>query len=236
MKKVLNSHFLSLLLASVFVLAPATTFAHAQQAPSAGGETRAQKDAKLETQAEDSEHQMDAFRHAKPVIAIAHKTGLPVETTARLFEDLNSGILIALILFFLLRIMPKAFRKRTETLQQQLVEARTATAHANERLAVVEERLSKLGIEIDNIREQSERDSVNDEKRIQESLEEERKRIIASAEQEISAAQTAAQRGLKKFAAELAVERAKQQLHFGEEGDRALIQSFGEGLKKGDRN
>jgi F-type H+-transporting ATPase subunit b len=235
LKKIVNLRVSVLLLASVFVLAPAVNFAHAQEAPAATDASQGQKDAQLQTQAEESEHQMDAFRHAKPVVALAKKTGMPVETMAKIFEDLNSGILIAVILFFVFKFVPKTFRKRSETLQQQLVEARTATAHANERLAVVEERLSKLGVEIDSIREQSERDTANDEKRIQESLEEERKRIVASAEQDIAAAQMTAQRGLKKFAAELALERAKQQIHLGVEGDRALIHSFGESLK-GDRN
>jgi F-type H+-transporting ATPase subunit b len=235
LKKLLNLKISVLLLASVFVLAPAVTFAHAQEAPASTDASAAHKDSSSQP-AEESEHEMDKFRHAKPVVALANKTGMPVETMAKIFEDLNSGILIAVILFFVLKIVPKSFRKRSETLQQQLVEARTATAHANERLAVVEERLSKLGVEIDSIREQSERDTANDEKRIQESLEEERKRIVASAEQDIAAAQSAAQRGLKKFAAELALERAKQQIHLGAEGDRALIHSFGEGLKKGDRN
>lgn len=179
--------------------------------------------------------QMEAFRHSAAVQSLARHIGLSTETTARIIEDLNSGILIAAILWFLFRFVPKAFRKRNETLQKQLLDARLAAAEANERLAVVEERLSKLGIEIDAIREQTERDMVNDEKRIQESLEAERQRIIASAEQEIDAAGAAAQRDLKKFAAQLAVNRARQEIRLSPEDDRALIRSFGESLK-GERN
>ena len=41
-------------------------------------------------------------------------------------------------------MVPKMYRKRSETLQKQLFEARSATAEANEGSAVVEERLSKL--------------------------------------------------------------------------------------------
>jgi len=179
--------------------------------------------------------QMEAFRHSAAVQSLARHIGLSTETTARIIEDLNSGILIAAILWFLFRFVPKAFRKRNETLQKQLLDARLAAAEANERLAVVEERLSKLGIEIDAIREQTEHDMVNDEKRIQESLETERQRIIASAEQEIDAAGAAAQRDLKKFAAQLAVNRARQEIRLSPEDDRALIRSFGENLK-GERN
>jgi F-type H+-transporting ATPase subunit b len=179
--------------------------------------------------------QMEAFRHSAAVQSVGRFLHLSTETTARIIEDLNSSILIGAVLWFLFRFVPKAFRKRNETLQKQLVDARLAAAEANKRLAVVEERLSKLGIEIDAIRAQTERDMVNDEKRIQESIEAERLRIVASAEQEIDAAGAAAQRELKKFAAQLAVNRARQEIHLSLEDDRALIRAFGENLK-GERN
>lgn len=204
---------------------------------------RAQQPAAQPAAAPQGEHmdepethaQMEAFRHSAAVQSLARILHLSTESTARIIEDLNSGILIGAILWFLFRFVPKAFRKRNETLQKQLLDARLAAAEANERLAVVEERLSKLGIEIDAIREQTERDMVNDEKRIQESLETERQRIIASAEQEIDAAGAAAQRDLKKFAAQLAVNRARQEIRLSPEDDRALIRSFGENLK-GEQN
>jgi F-type H+-transporting ATPase subunit b len=112
------------------------------------------------------------------------------------------------------------------------MEARIATSQANERLSAVEERLSKLGIEIDAIREQSERESVQDEKRIQESLEIERQRIVASAGQEIDAAGAAARRELKKFAAELAVDQARRGIHLSVDQDRAMIHDFAKDLKR----
>ena len=204
---------------------------------------RAQQPAAQPAAAPQGEHmdepethaQMEAFRHSAAVQSMARLLHLSTESTARIIEDMNSGILIAAILWFLFRFVPKVFRKRNETLQKQLLDARLAAAEANERLAVVEERLSKLGIEIDAIREQTERDMVNDEKRIQESIEAERQRIIASAEQEIDAAGAAAQRDLKKFAAQLAVNRARQEIRLSPEDDRALIRSFGENLK-GERN
>jgi F-type H+-transporting ATPase subunit b len=80
-----------------------------------------------------------------------------------------------------------------------------------------------------------ERESASDEKRIQESLEEESKRIVAAAEQEIAAAGATAKRELKKFAAELAVDRAMGRIHLSEEDDHALIHRFAESVK-GERN
>ena len=183
----------------------------------------------------ETEAQLQAFRHSPAVQSLARHIHLSTETTARIIEDLNSALLIGAILWFLFRLIPKLLRKRNETLQKQLLEARLQTAEASERLAIVEERLSKLGVEIEAIREQTERDSANDEKRIQESLEAERQRIVAVAEQEIDAAGAAAQRDLRKFAAQLAVDRARREIRISLEDDRELIRAFGDDLK-GERN
>jgi len=186
-------------------------------------------------EAPETNHEIERFRHAAPVQKIARMTNMSTETTAKIFEDLNSAILIGLILWLVLRVVPKALRKRSETLQKQLLDARLQTAQANERLSAVEERLSKLGIEIEAIREQTERESITDEKRIHEAMESERQRIVASAEQEIEAAGAAARRDLKKFAAELSVDRALDKIRLSAEDDRALIHNFAESLK-GERN
>jgi F-type H+-transporting ATPase subunit b len=179
--------------------------------------------------------EIETFRHSPSVQAIAKRANMSTEEAAKIFEDINSAILIGLVLWFVFKVVPKLLRKRSDALQKQLMEARVATAQANERLAAIEERLSKLGIEIEAIRQQTERDSAEDEKRIEASLEAERRRIIASAEQEIELAGAAAQRELKKYAADLSVDRALHKIRLSAEEDRMLIHSFGEDLK-GERN
>lgn len=185
--------------------------------------------------APETNQQLEAFRHSPAVQNLARRLHMSTEVAAKGLEDLNSAILIGAILWFLFRMVPKMYRKRSETLQKQLFEARSATAEANERLAVVEERLSKLGIEIDAIREQTERDSLNDEKRILDSLEAEKKRLVSSVEQEIESASATARRDLKKYAATLAVDRAMSEIRLSADDDRALIRSFGNDLR-GERN
>ena len=76
-----------------------------------------------------------------------------------------------------------------------------------------------------------EQEAVEDEKRIHASLESERERIVASAEQEVAAAQSAAQRELKKFAADLAIDNAMRKIQLSNDTDRALIREFGKSLK-----
>jgi F-type H+-transporting ATPase subunit b len=175
--------------------------------------------------------EVEQYRHSSVVQAIARFTGLKTETTAQILEDFNSGVLLLALAYVLWKYLPKMFRNRTEALQKELVAARLATEDANRRLASVEARLLRLDSEIGSIRQQVEHESVDDEKRIHAALETERERIIASAEQEISAAQAAAQRDLKKFAADLAIDNAMRKIQLSDDTDRALVREFGKSLK-----
>ena len=84
----------------------------------------------------------------------------------------------------------------------------------------------------DAVRGQVELEAAEDEKRIHAALETERERIVASAETEIAAAQAAAQRDLKRFAADLAIDNAMRKVQLSDDTDRALIREFGKSLNK----
>jgi len=217
MKRLLYAIFVFLLTTG---LPTAVPYSHAQ---GAGNTAKAHKTDKTE-----NDNQLEQFRHSPAVQSLAKHLGLSTELTAKIFEDINSAILIGAVLWGVFLFIPKMYRKRSETLAKDILNARTATADARERLAVVEERLSKLSIEIDAIRQQTERDAVNDEKRIRESLEAEKQRLLASVDQEIEAAGSAVRRDLKKYAASLAIDRATAELHISESDDRELIRAFGQ--------
>jgi F-type H+-transporting ATPase subunit b len=176
--------------------------------------------------APESSSEDDQYRHSSSVQFIARVMHTNTETAAKIFEDLNSAIIWIAIFWFLLKFLPKAFRQRSEVIQKELLEARSATEEARKRLSAVEARLAKLDSEIETLRKQAEQDSAEDEKRMKASLEEERRRIIESAEQQIEAFGRAAQRDLKRLAADLAVERALQRIHLGADADRILVQNF----------
>ena len=180
----------------------------------------------------ENDPELEQYRHSSTVQAIARITHLETETVAQIFEDLNSAIVIVAIGVFLWKMLPKMFRSRSEMLQKELVQARLATEEANRRLAEVEARLLRLDSVIDGIRQQVEQESVQDEKRIHAALEAERERIIASAEQEIGATQAAAQRELKNFAANLAIDNAMRRIQLSNDTDRALVREFGKSLNK----
>lgn len=184
--------------------------------------------------------EFDVYRHTALVRKLAHAFHLDVETMARTFEWINTGIILLVIILPIAKFLPRAIRTRKQTLKHKLETARQTTADANTRLSAVEAQLAHLDEEIGKIRAQVEEESKHDEAHIKASLTEETERIFAAAEQEIAAASAAAQRQLRNFAANLAIEGAARQLSLTPEADRALIDEFvseaTSGLAKGARN
>ncbi len=168
----------------------------------------------------------DEFLHSDAVRKLGGMVGLNAEQAATTFTVLNFAVLAALIGWFLAKTLPKTFRDRSTAIQKNLVDARTATEEANARLNSVEARLSKLDDQIAALRAQADKDSAHDEQRIRASVEEDKQKIIAAAEQEIATATTLAQRQLQQYAAELAVDQAARKLIVTAETDRLLVQSF----------
>jgi F-type H+-transporting ATPase subunit b len=168
----------------------------------------------------------DIYRHSASVKKMGGWFHMDKEQAAETFEYFNFALLAGAVLYGLAKVLPKTFRANRKAIQHKLEDARTATQDANERLAAIEKKLGGLWEEIAAISKQAEKDSADDEARIKASIEEERKRIVAAAGKDIAAASSAAQRDLKRFAADLAVERATQKLALTENDDRALMQEF----------
>lgn len=184
-----------------------------------------------------TEHdEMDAYRHAPIVQSLAKMLHLDVEATARLFEIFNFVIIVLAIGIPLIKIFPKLLRKRSQTLKHNLESARKMTEEAHARMSAVEEKLARLGDEIAEIRAHVEEEGKHDEVRIKAAIEEESSRIVAAAEQEITAAAAHAQRGLRHFAADLAIEQAARQFVLTPDADRALIGEFMKETAKGGKN
>ena len=196
----------------------------------------AAKSAQPAADATEKETGEDVYRHSASVKLLGRWLHLDKEAAARLFEYLNFAILAGAVLFGLMKYLPKTFRAQREDIQNRLVEARTATAQANERLAAIEQRLSRLDEEIAAISKQAEKESSEDEARIKASIETERQRIMEAVGRDIAAASSAAQRDLKRFVAGLAVDRAAQRIALTEDDDRALVQEFSKSLGMQVRN
>ena len=179
--------------------------------------------------------------HAPIVQSLARMLHLNLDATIFLLLGINFAIIFFAVAIPLARVMPKIIRKRSQTLSLDLETARAATADAQSRLSAVEAKLAGLGEEMQKFRNQVEQDSIEDEKRIKAALSDESARIIASAEQEIGVAAAQIRRGLRDFAADLAIDQASRQLNLTPETDRALIAEFVAGVSadasgKGGRN
>jgi F-type H+-transporting ATPase subunit b len=166
------------------------------------------------------------YRHSAMVQTIARMIHLDVDTTSRLFECINFGIVVLAIGFFLFRWLPKTLRSRSEKVSTDIESARKVTEDAYSRLSAIEAKLSGLDGEIARIRAQVEVESREDEARIKSTIKEESARIVAAAAQEIGSAAVQARHSLRHFAADLAIEQAAKQLAITAETDRALIAEF----------
>jgi F-type H+-transporting ATPase subunit b len=171
-----------------------------------------------------------AYRESPMVQKMGKMIGLNASQSAIAFEVTNFALLAFFVVFGLAKLLPKVLRDRTSAIQKSLVDARTATEEARVRLSSVEERLSKLDGEIAAMRTHAEQASIAEEQRIKASVEDEKKKILAAAEQEITAATMHAQKQLQQHAAELAIEQAARKLVVSAETDRLLVQGFAQRL------
>lgn len=221
----------------VIAVRPALAQAAATSANKTSGResTPAAQSPEKNQQEEDSN---EAYKHSAVVTMLGSKLGLTTDQAATAFEVTNFAILAILIVWFLARALPKTFRNRTGVIQKRLVEARAATEEAGARLNSVEGRLAQLDSQIANLRSQAEKDLAKEEIRVKTVLEDERKKIMAGAEQEIAAATAGARRDIQQYAAELAVDQAAKKLVVSAETDRLLVQEFAGRLtgKRGGEN
>ncbi|MGB9408276.1 MAG: ATP synthase F0 subunit B [Terracidiphilus sp.] len=168
----------------------------------------------------------DAYLHSPAVKSIARMLHLSLQTADNLFMGINFAIIVFGIGIPLFRWLPRFLRNRSETVRADIESARKATEDAGARLSAIEAKLSGLDGEIAQIRAQVEAESLEDEARIKSTITEESARIVAAAEQEVDASAAQARRGLRHFAADLAIGQAARQLVFTPETDQALIAEF----------
>ena len=214
-------------LAATLAFAPFRALAQSSTAAMSSAPAASQKFSPSAPAAPQSEEEQEkALLHASGVQAVARILHLSVDTTADIMLVINFIVIFLAIAIPLARVMPRVVRKRSIRLSDSLKTARDATAEAQSRLTAVEARLAGLDDEMKKFRAQVEQDSLEDEKRIKAAIGEESARIVAAAEQEIGVAAAQARRGLRNFAAELAIGHAEKQLQLTPESDRALIAEF----------
>jgi F-type H+-transporting ATPase subunit b len=196
----------------------------AQQASSTGT---------AETSADAEVDETREYKQSKMVASIGGMLGMKPSVAAVVFEWLNFAVLALLLVWAVMKSVPKMFRDRSSAIQKELTDARSATEEASVRLNSVEERLAKLDGQIAEMKANAEKDAAVEEQRLKASAEDEKNKILATAEQEIASLTQAAQRQLQQFAAGLAIEQAAKRLVISAETDRLLVQNFAQRLGAG---
>lgn len=200
----------------------------AAQAPSAQQAAEQQASGRQNAQPDER----TAFRHSKAVSSVGRRFHLGPEPAARLFEFINFALLIGGVLYLFLRFFPRYLRTHRDHIRKQLLDARTANEQANAELKAVERRMLGLDEEIRLLREQAAREAAAEEEHIRTVIEAERVRILTSADREIAAAAAEARRELRRFAGELAIERARGMLSLSDSEDQALTAEIASRLRR----
>ena len=178
----------------------------------------------------EDEDETAQFKQSASVRMLSKLTGGNLQHAYWLAVLLNFGVIAAVILWASKKFLPGAFRARTAAIQKAMEEARRASEDANRRLGEIESRLSRLDEEIAAMKAAGEADLAAEEARIKAAAEQDARKIVESAEQEIAAAAKAARRDLTSYAADLAISLAKKQIHVDANTDSSLVRSFADRL------
>ena len=184
----------------------------------------------------EEKDEMEEFKHSASVRLVSRITGLNLQQSYWLCFILNFAVIAALFVWAGRKYLPGMFRDRTAAIQRAMQEAQKASEEARRKLAEIETRLQKLDVEIGMMRDQAEKEGAVEEARIQATAEEDARKIVASAEQEIAAAAKAARRQLTAHAAELAVGIAAKQIRVDAATDQALVRNFAGQLANSDES
>ncbi len=186
-----------------------------------------------ETKQAAGEGENEQFKNTPSVKFIARILHVSPETAFLVSMLINFGVIAIAILWVSKKKLPGMFRNRTGSIQKAMEEARKASEEARQRLAAIESRLSKLDAEIGEMRASAENEALAEEERIKAATEEDTRKIVDSAAQEIAAAAKSARRELTAYAADLAVTLARKQIQVDPGTDRSLVRNFADQLGNG---
>jgi F-type H+-transporting ATPase subunit b len=181
-------------------------------------------------EAAGEEDETSQFKQSSAVRMLSKLTGGNLQHAYWLAVLINFGVIAVVILWAGKKFLPGAFRARTAAIQKAMEEARRASEDANRRLGDIESRLSRLDEEIAAMKAAGEADLAAEEARIKAAAEEDARKIVESAEQEIAAAAKSARRDLTNYAADLAISLAKKQIHVDANTDSSLVRTFADRL------
>ncbi len=193
------------------------------QPTSIGGEL-AKEEREAAGEAEAEEHA--DLKHSPMVHKLAKITGGDVHRAHLLALGLNFALIVFLVFWYGRKFVPGLLRRRSDSIQRALEEARAASHDANRRLTDIENRLRQLDVEIGRMQAAAEKEADAEDGRIKAAAEEDIRKVIDAAEQEIAAAAKQARRELTSHTANLAIALARKQIDIDSSTDRELVRNF----------
>ena len=172
------------------------------------------------------------FKHSATVRWLARVTGLTPFAAYWVCVVINFAIVFVLIVLLMKSKLPAVFRARSESIREGIAEARKASEEAQRRLGEIESRLAKLDSEIAAMAANAEAEAQKEGARILAAAEEDKRKIVEAAEQEILAAARLARTELRAYVAELAVALAEKRIHVSASRDQELVRTFVDQLRK----
>ena len=171
--------------------------------------------------------------------AEGHEGGKEKADPLLLWKWINFGILAAGIGYMLAKNLPGFFQSRTGEIQKGISEAAKMKADADAKAAGMEERLARIGAEVESLRAKAKQEMSAEGDRIRKETETLVAKMQAAAESEIESMTKAARQELKSYSAQLAIDMAEQIIRARVSGgsEQTLVDNFIRGLEgKGTNN
>ncbi|OFV97339.1 MAG: hypothetical protein A3F68_07290 [Acidobacteria bacterium RIFCSPLOWO2_12_FULL_54_10] len=145
-----------------------------------------------------------------------------------IFHWFNFLLIVAGIWFFSKKMVGPFLNERAKAIREEMDCSARALELATQKLATVEDKLTNLERELQQLRNSSQTEAKAESARIEEASKADAEKIVRTAEQEIAAAAKAARRELKVYTAELAVSLAEKgiQSSINAQSDQQIFQFF----------
>jgi F0F1-type ATP synthase membrane subunit b/b' len=151
---------------------------------------------------------------ATPLLAAEESSPEPADTLAgTLFRWLNFALVFGAFAYVLSKFGAPYFRNRAQDIFRSIQDAREARDAAKRELHEATEKLSAVGLEIQDMHRAAAQDSAAEGERIRALALNETQKIAQAARGEIAAAERAGRQEVRAIAARLATERAARLLH-----------------------
>ena len=151
-----------------------------------------------------------------------------------MWKWINFGLLAAGLGYLAAQHLPPFFASRTSEIQQGIADAAKLKAEADRKAAEMEQRMAKLGAEIETLRTQGKSEMSAEGERIRKETEVLVAKIQTGAEAELESVAKAARHELKVYSAQLALDLAEQRIRAGASSgsEATLVDKFVLGLER----